>query len=114
MTTRAARAVRLWALGALAVSSAACGSIRSSHVLTAPSRPPSRFVRVFLEGQGVPPTFQEIAIVQTVGSGPYANLQDVVEGLQERAASLGCSVVVHVRVDTGSTTSSGTGVCGVD
>lgn len=102
-------------VAALIVSAVSgCGSLASSHVLTGTPLQRSSGVRVFMEGQGSPTTFREIAIIQTVGSGVYANLADVVGGLQERAASLGCTVVVNVRVDTGSATSSGTGVCGVD
>lgn len=95
-------------------ATAGCGAIASSHVLTGTPLQRSAGVRVFMEGQGAPASFREIAIIQTVGSGVYANLADVVGGLQERAASLGCTVVVNVRVDTGSATSSGTGVCGID
>jgi len=98
----------------VALGLAGCGTLESSHVLTGAPRAQSAGARVVMEGQGTPASFQEIAILQTVGSGHYANLADVVAELRDHAARLGCTIVVNVRVDTGSATSSGTGVCGVD
>jgi len=94
-----------------ALVAAGCGTMQSRHVLTGPPGPPRGGVRVVLQGQPVPDGLQEVAIVQAVGTGMYARLEDIVGGLQAEAGSLGCSAVVNVKIDQGSTTASGTGTC---
>jgi hypothetical protein len=65
-----------------------------------------------MEGQTPPPAFVEVAIVQAVGHGWNANLAEVINGLRFEAARLGCDIVIHVRVDQGGSTTSGTGIAG--
>jgi hypothetical protein len=90
---------------------AGCGTLQTHHVLTGPPGPPRGDVRVVLQGQPVPADMQEVAIVQAVGTGPYARLENVIGGLTAEAGQLGCSAVVNVKIDQGSTTASGTGTC---
>jgi hypothetical protein len=90
---------------------AGCGTLQTHHVLTGPPAPPRGGVRIFLQGQPSPTGVQEVAIVQAVGTGEYARLERVVEGLQSEAGQLGCFAVVNVKIDQGSSTASGTGTC---
>jgi hypothetical protein len=94
----------------LAASALGCGTLTTHHVLTGPRAGPySGNVRVVLEGVAEPPGLQEVAIIQAVGDGTRANLESLVSGLQEEAASLGCDIVVHVHVDQGSSKASASG-----
>jgi hypothetical protein len=98
-----------------ALSTTACGSLSTHRVMTgnaqAPVAPSS--VRVLLADAPVPASFAEVAIVESIGRGTYADLEHVIAGLQQEAARLGCTYVVHVRVDQGSGTATGTGTCGI-
>lgn len=64
-----------------------------------------------MEGATPPVGISEIAIVQVHAQGNKAELPVVISALQQRAAQLGCNIVVNVRVDRGSAMSA-TGVCG--
>ncbi len=101
--------VTLIVLGALAWG---CGSIRSEHVLTGRQEAPyAGDVQVVMEGAPQPGGVQEIAILQVVANGNKAELSTALGELKTKAKSLGCDVVVNVRVDR-SNTMSVTGVCG--
>lgn len=90
---------------------AGCGTLESRHVLTGPPGPPRGDVHIVLMGQPVPEGLQEVAIVQAVGTGVYARLEDVVGGLKAEGGRLGCTAIVNVKIDQGSHTASGTGTC---
>jgi hypothetical protein len=94
---------------------AACQQpMRLSHVMTGHARAPHPGgVRLHMEAEPVPEGFREIAIVQAITYGREADLAHVVRGLRERSAALGCTAIVRVHIDQGSTTASGNGVCGV-
>lgn len=96
-------------LACLALSG--CGTIRTGHVLTGQPGPPRGGVRIVLQGQPMPADVDEVAIVQAVGTGVYARLENVVTALQDEAGRLGCDAVLNVKIDQGSTTASGTGTC---
>jgi hypothetical protein len=107
--TKTTLLARLAALAALLL--AGCGTLETRHVLTGPPGQPRGDVRIVLQGQPTPPGLQEVAIVQAVGTGMYARLENVIGGLTTEAGSLGCSAVVNVKIDQGNTTASGTGTC---
>lgn len=97
----------------LLVLLAACGETKTHHVVTGPPGPPYYGgVTVVLEGQPLPPTFVEVAIVQAVGRGDHADLEHVIQGLRWEAGRLGCDVVIHVRIDQGGATASANGIAG--
>lgn len=100
---------------AIAASTAACGSLTLHRVMTGNAQQPidPYAVRVLLADAAVPPSFQEVAIVEAIGRGTDADLEHVVAGLRQEAAALGCTYVVHVRIDQGSGTATGTGTCGI-
>lgn len=98
---------------ALAAVLAACGSLRTDHVVTgAPSGPRHGPVRVLMETDTVPPTFQEIGLVRARGEGNRANLESVITGLQDEAREIGANAVVRVRIDQGSGSVSAVGTAG--
>jgi hypothetical protein len=87
------------------------GHTTTSHVLTGQvGAPYTGEITVKLEGEPLPQNFQEVAIVQSVGTGSHANLEHVVQGLKEEAAKLGCNAVLRVKIDQGSSNASATGV----
>ncbi len=89
-----------------------CGSVRTEHVLTGRQLPAHQGdVQIIMEGAAKPGPVQEIAIVQVYATGTKAELPPALEGLKTKARSLGCDVVVNVRVDRGQNMSV-TGVCG--
>jgi hypothetical protein len=93
---------------------AACGSLRTEHVVTGTPRAPREGeVTVVMQGQAPPPDFEEVAIVQTVGIGIYSSLEDVVDGLRTRARMLGCDTVINVRIDSGTSSTSASAIAGV-
>jgi hypothetical protein len=65
---------------------------------------------VFFEGQLPQQNMQELAMVEAVGSGTKASIEDVVNALQLEAARFGASAVVRVRVDCGYSQCHGWGV----
>ena len=87
------------------------GNTSTSHVLTGPaSAAYTGEVTVKLDGEPLPQNYQEVAIVQAVGTGSHANLEHIVQGLKEEAAKLGCNAVFRVKIDQGSSNASATGV----
>ena len=94
---------------------AACQApAKISHVMTGhAARAHQGPVAVHMEAEAVPPTFREIALVQAITYGREADLPHVIGGLRERAALLGCTTIVRVRIDQGQTSASGSGVCGI-
>jgi hypothetical protein len=88
-----------------------CGEIRAERIVTGkPSAPYSGPVAIYMEGQPAPQPYEEVAIVQAYGSGPYANLADVTEGLKNQAQSVGATAVINVRFDRGANIATATGV----
>jgi hypothetical protein len=103
--------IGLWSLGTLLAWALGCGSLQTHHVLTGQAGAPyPGDVRIVLDGAAQPPGLQEVAIIQAVGTGAHANLQDLVAGLKTEAQSLGCDTVVNVHVDQGDSTASASGV----
>lgn len=100
-------------LSAFALLLPACGSLETSFVQTG-ARAPAHGGGVYLVMESAPPPdgFEEIAIVQAKGTGTHAEMPDLLGGLKDVSRSLGCTHVVRVRVDQGSSVASATGVCG--
>jgi hypothetical protein len=99
------------ALAALAAFG--CGTLRTEHVTTGqPGAPIHDEVRVVMQGQAPPGPVEEVAIVQSVGTGTYNSFERVIEAMRERARRLGCDVLVNVRVEAGASTTSGSAIAG--
>jgi hypothetical protein len=90
---------------------AGCSYTETHRVVTGvPGPPRSGDVEIVLESAPAPPGLTEVAIVQTVGHGENARLEDLVAGLKTEARRLGCDVVVRVRIDQGTATASASGI----
>lgn len=96
----------------LAALAAGCATqLRSEHVLTGTARPAwSGEVKIVMEGAPVPGTYDEVAIVNAIGSVGEATLPAVIGALQDEARKLGCNAVIRVRYDRGTNSASATGV----
>lgn len=97
---------------AAALSACVLGpTLRSEHVLTGLARAPfNGEVRIVMEGAPSPGEVEEVAIVTATGSAADASLPAVLGALQREAAALGCTAVVRVRYDRGSSGATATGV----
>lgn len=99
---------------ALLCAGCSFGKIEADRVITGrPRAAHSASVAIFMEGQPLPGALEEIAIVQVVGSGNHAKLDEITDRLRAEARALGCTVVANVRFDRGVDTASATGVAGV-
>ena len=103
-------------LGTLAVpvllAVSGCGYTEAHEViLRAPSAASGHPVEVYMMGQPPPRPFYEIALLQAIGHGADANLEDLVKSLTQRASSLGCDAIVRVGVDQGYSIAHGFAVC---
>ncbi len=95
----------------LSVMCLGCGTTKMHRVITGTPGPAhSGPVLVVMQGMRSPP-YEEIAIVQAVGQGSHADLEHVVAGMKKEAQKLGCTALINVKVDQGSGTASGTGIC---
>lgn len=65
---------------------------------------------VFFEGQLPNEAMQELAMVEAVGSGTRASVEDVVNALQIEGARWGASAIVRVKVDCAYSQCHGWGV----
>jgi hypothetical protein len=98
-------------LGA-ALALAACGYTETHEVvLRQPGPPTGHAVEVYMYGQVPPRPFYEVALLQVVGHGADANLEDVVKGLTRRAQAFGCDAIVRIQIDQGYSLTHGFGVC---
>jgi hypothetical protein len=96
----------------LALALAGCGYTETHEVvLRAASPPTGRPVEVYMSGQPPPRPFYEVALLQVIGHGSDANLEDVIRALTQRAATLGCDALVRIQIDQGYSLSHGFGVC---
>ena len=103
---------RIVLLSLLSLFAAACGTTRTSRVVTGKSSSPySGDVKVLMDGAAVPAGLEEVGLVQAIGHGLHANLEHVIEGLRAEAAALGCDTVAQVKVDQGASQASANGVC---
>jgi hypothetical protein len=92
----------------------ACGSLEQHRVITGtPRAAQAGEVRVLMENAPLPPSFDEVAIVQSIGTGKQARDDLLLAGLQDQARQLGCNVVARVRIDRGRHSATAVGVAGV-
>ena len=105
--------MKRWSMAVFLVALSACGTLTTHHVLTGqPGAPVTGDVHVVLEGSKESEDVDEVAIVQAVGTGPHAELEELVSGLKTEAQKLGCDAVVRVHVDQGQGLASASGVAG--
>lgn len=91
---------------------AACGHTEMHEVLLRqPPGPTGRPVEIYMATQSPPRPFYEIAILQAIGDGGDATLEDVVQGLTHRGQQLGCDAIVRIQIDVGYARAHATGVC---
>jgi len=90
---------------------AGCGHVETHAILLRQPGPPTPGAQIYFADQQPPRPFFEAGLVQAVGYGDDANLEDVAHALARRAASLGCDAVVRVHVDQGWARAHGFGVC---
>lgn len=101
-----------FALCGLVLLLGACGTTETHHVVTGSvGAPHGGAVQILMGDEAPPPGLSEVALLQAIGRGTEADLEHVIGGLQEKARELGCTVVAKVKIDQGSSTASGTGVC---
>jgi hypothetical protein len=90
----------------------ACGHVELHElVLRAPSAPARHAPEVYFAGRPPPRAFYEVALLQAIGYGDDANMEDLTRALAGRATQLGCDAVVRVHVDQGYTRAHAFGVC---
>ena len=105
------------ALLAVALAScplAGCGYTEMHEVIlrAPPVGPEARGpVEIYMLEQAPPRPWYEIALLQVIGHGSHANLEDVIHALTSRAAGLGCDAVVRIHVDQGYSMTHAFGAC---
>jgi hypothetical protein len=110
--TRTLLALALLATLAGVAGVSGCGYTETHEVqLRAPAPPSGRPVEVYMMGQPPPRPFYEVALLQVIGHGADANLEDVVKALTARASTLGCDALVRIGIDQGYSLAHGFGVC---
>lgn len=98
-------------IGALAA--AGCGSTEVHQVLLRePTMQPAPAIEMYVVG-GKPPArpYYEVALLQAIGHGSDADVEDVTRAIANRGARLGCDAVVRVHVELGNTRAHASGVC---
>ncbi len=103
-----ARALFVLACG---VSSVGCGFTELHEVVLRKPGPPSARVEVYVGNQVPPRPFYEVALLQAVGHGGDANIEDTTRAIEQRAIVLGCDAVVKLRFDQGYSMANAVGVC---
>lgn len=98
---------------ALLVLATGCGTMRSRQVnLRSPSAAKGP-AALYMDGQETSLTapFEEVAILQSDGTGRYSSPESVTDALRDRAGELGCDAVIKVRVAVDYSRTIGTGIC---
>jgi hypothetical protein len=91
---------------------AGCGYTETHEVvLRQPGPPTGHPIEIYMYGQIPPRPFYEVALLQVIGHGADANLEDVVRGLTTRAQAFGCDAIVRIQIDQGYSLTHGFGVC---
>jgi hypothetical protein len=98
--------------GALAAAVAGCGFTEMHEVvLRQPPGPAAHDVDVYMRGQALARPFFELALLQAVGHGSDANLEDLLKALVDRARALGCDALADTQVDQGISAAHAFAVC---
>jgi hypothetical protein len=79
-------------------------------VLRTPTAPTSR-VELYMGDQQPARPFYEVALVQAMGYGSEAQIEDLSQALEARGRQLGCDALVRTRFDLGLSMAHGYGVC---
>jgi hypothetical protein len=99
-----------FALGALVLCG--CGHTEVHQVLLrVPTGKVSYDAELYLGDQNPRRPYYEMALIQAIGYGADANLEDVTDALRERGRYFGCDGLIRVRVDQGYSMAHGFGVC---
>jgi len=105
---RARSNILLALLSALALTG--CGSMYTYRWPLSGAAPPNGRPRVYFEGSLPSAGIQELEMVEAVGGGTHANVEDVVNAMLDEAQAYGANAIVRVRVDCGHGTCHGYGV----
>ena len=87
-----------------------CGSMYTYHWPLSGPAPQNGRPLVYFEGTLPSAGLQELEMVEAVGGGTHANVDDVVNAMQDDAQSYGANAIVRVRIDCGHGTCHGYGV----
>jgi hypothetical protein len=83
-----------------------------SAILTGRPKAPHRGkVHMLMEGEPIPSTFEEIAIIQMMGTFEKGDPELVLDALKKMAARLGCNMIIRTRIDHGNVGAFATAVC---
>jgi hypothetical protein len=100
------------ALAALSAFALGCGYTELHEVvLRAPTGPTARSPDIYMLGQAVPRGFYEVALLQVLGHGSEATLEDLIGALSVRGRQLGCDAIANIHFDQGYTMAHAYGVC---
>lgn len=101
-------------LGAMALAAAGllgCGHVELHEIVLRAPEPPAAPAQVYFVGQSPGRPYDEVALLQAIGWGDDADMEDLARALSVRAGRLGCDAVVRVHVDQGWTRAHAFGVC---
>jgi hypothetical protein len=101
-------------LGAiLALLLTACGGYTESHEVVLREVPPptGRRPELYFDGRQPDQGYYDVALIQIVGYGGDAELEDVTRALVARGGELGCDAILRVHVDVGYSKGHAYGVC---
>jgi hypothetical protein len=92
---------------------AGCGHTEMHDLVLRPPAPPSATLPELYFDNASPPTrpFYEVALLQAMGYGAEANIDDLAQSLAERGRILGCDAIVRIHIYQGVSKSHGYGVC---
>jgi hypothetical protein len=94
------------------IANAGCGYTEMHDVvLRGTGGPTGRPVELYMMSQQPPRPFYEVALVQVIGHGSDANLEDLMKAVVKRGGELGCDAVVRVQFDQGYSMAHAFGVC---
>ncbi|MEO8798687.1 MAG: hypothetical protein ABI551_12445, partial [Polyangiaceae bacterium] len=79
--------------------------------LRQPTLNPQRDIEVYVTGAPPHRAYYDVAIIQAIGHGTHADVEDVTHAIANRAARLGCDAVVRLHVELGATRAHASGVC---
>ena len=104
--------MRRLAVALVALGGMGCGHVELHElVMRAPEPPASRPAAIYFAGRMPDRPYYDVALLQAVGYGDDANMEDVARALALRGARLGCDAIVKVRVDQGWARAHAFGVC---
>ena len=93
-----------------AIALVGCGTLDTYRWPIDRPAPPSALPAIYWEGSLPATGMQELELVEVVGSGTKAYVEDVVGAMQVEAQRYGANAIVRVKVDCGHGTCHGYGV----